>query len=236
MLPPVKKCISCRLSHQNPATYLFRTVLSCKRCLICADFSPDQTRPLFYWRKFSFCLLKMLNDGLEWITVMFLSAVWTLVLTAPIHCRASIGDSFNISVTEFNYRFTKLFLWFVVRVKMLSLTCDGQGQNTCVDAEWLWALNLIDRLYNSPFLQNLQTHMSCICRSITDDISTRGDGQHQILTRLTSDWCDAGNSLLDVHLYLFSESLCWERMIDDRMACAWQWERHFPFCLLFCCN
>ncbi len=27
------------LSHQNPATYLFRAVLSCKRCLICADFS-----------------------------------------------------------------------------------------------------------------------------------------------------------------------------------------------------
>ncbi len=23
---------------------------------------------------------------------MFLSAVWTLILTAPIHCRASIGE------------------------------------------------------------------------------------------------------------------------------------------------
>ncbi len=27
-----------------------------------------------------------------WIIVMLLSAVWTLVLTAPIHCRASIGE------------------------------------------------------------------------------------------------------------------------------------------------
>ncbi len=27
-----------------------------------------------------------------WIIVMFLSAVWTLILTAPIHCRGSIGD------------------------------------------------------------------------------------------------------------------------------------------------
>ncbi len=26
-----------------------------------------------------------------WIIVMFLSAVWTLILTAPIHCRASIS-------------------------------------------------------------------------------------------------------------------------------------------------
>ncbi len=28
-----------------------------------------------------------------WIIVMFFSAVWTLVLTAPIHCRASIAET-----------------------------------------------------------------------------------------------------------------------------------------------
>ncbi len=28
-----------------------------------------------------------------WIIVMFLSAVWTLILTAPIHCRASIDET-----------------------------------------------------------------------------------------------------------------------------------------------
>ncbi len=27
-----------------------------------------------------------------WIIVMFLSAVWTLILTAPIHCRGYIGE------------------------------------------------------------------------------------------------------------------------------------------------
>ncbi len=27
-----------------------------------------------------------------WIIVMLLSAVWTLILTAPIHCRGSIGE------------------------------------------------------------------------------------------------------------------------------------------------
>ncbi len=27
-----------------------------------------------------------------WIIVMFLSAVWTLILTAPIHCRAYIAE------------------------------------------------------------------------------------------------------------------------------------------------
>ncbi len=28
-----------------------------------------------------------------WIIVMFLSAVWTLFLMAPIHCRASIAET-----------------------------------------------------------------------------------------------------------------------------------------------
>ncbi len=31
--------------------------------------------------------------GVEWIIVRFLSAVWTLILTAPIHCRASIAET-----------------------------------------------------------------------------------------------------------------------------------------------
>ncbi len=30
--------------------------------------------------------------GVLWIIVMFLSAVWTLILTAPIHCRGSINE------------------------------------------------------------------------------------------------------------------------------------------------
>ncbi len=30
--------------------------------------------------------------GCLWIIVMFLSAVWTLILTAPIHCRASTAE------------------------------------------------------------------------------------------------------------------------------------------------
>ncbi len=30
--------------------------------------------------------------GVVWIIVLFLSAVWTLILTAPIHCRGSTGE------------------------------------------------------------------------------------------------------------------------------------------------
>ncbi len=32
------------------------------------------------------------KTGVVWIIVMFLSAVWTLILPAPIHCRGSIGE------------------------------------------------------------------------------------------------------------------------------------------------
>ncbi len=52
----MKKCISCCLSHQNPATYSFRAVLASKQCLICADFSPDsdQTTDLYFCQKQQF--------------------------------------------------------------------------------------------------------------------------------------------------------------------------------------
>ncbi len=112
-LPPVKKYISCCLSHQN--------VFACKRCLICADFSPDSDQNTFslkealLWNMDSnfdqkqwfevrnvlmMDLFQLLSSqdvnwwtGVLWIIVMFLSAVWTLILTAPIHCRASIAET-----------------------------------------------------------------------------------------------------------------------------------------------
>ncbi len=34
-----------------------------------------------------------------WIIVMFLSAVWILILTAPIHCRGSIAEQINSSTS-----------------------------------------------------------------------------------------------------------------------------------------
>ncbi len=72
------------------------------------------TRPLLHWRKSYYELsthiwvknILMLDlfqvlsspdvnwwTGVVWIIVMFLSAVWTLILTAPIHCRASIAET-----------------------------------------------------------------------------------------------------------------------------------------------
>ncbi len=77
---------------------LFRTLLDCfcvsKQCLICVYFSPDSDE-----RKQYSGLLNCLNFAFVYYKhvylctiVMFLLAVWTLILTAPIHCRGSIDD------------------------------------------------------------------------------------------------------------------------------------------------
>ncbi len=64
--------------------------------------------------------IKRLNDGFVsykhaafrftrcylWIIVMFLSAVWTLILTAPIHCRGSTGEQVMYCYISLN-----LFSW-----------------------------------------------------------------------------------------------------------------------------
>ncbi len=52
--------------------------------------------------------------GLVWIIMMFLSAVWTLILTAPIHCRGSIGEQVmecKISLNLFRWRNINIMPW-----------------------------------------------------------------------------------------------------------------------------
>ncbi len=105
----MKKSISCCLSHQNPSAYLFRC---CCLCLVNGAWSVQislliQTRTLFHWRKRYYELwthilvknilmidlfqLLMLTDGLEWCGLLW-CFYQTLILTAPIHCRASIDS------------------------------------------------------------------------------------------------------------------------------------------------
>jgi len=50
--------------------------------------------------------------GVVWIIVMFLSAVWTLILTAPIHCRGSIAERGVMESPE--ARLVKLSRWDVL--------------------------------------------------------------------------------------------------------------------------
>ncbi len=69
MLPPVKKSISCCLSHQNPPTYLLRAVLACKRCLLCADFSPDSDEMTYSLEKTMLCIEDSYFSWKQWFEV-----------------------------------------------------------------------------------------------------------------------------------------------------------------------
>ncbi len=58
-----------------------------------------------------------------WIIVTFLSAVWTLILTAPIHCRGFIGQQLmecKISPNQFWWRNKLIFVWNILRVSTFS--------------------------------------------------------------------------------------------------------------------
>jgi len=97
MFPPVKK----RLSLTSESTHIL--------VLICADLSDSEQTTFFKALLWIHILVKniLMMDlfqlftspdvnwwtGVVWIIVMLLSAVWTLILTAPIHCRASIGET-----------------------------------------------------------------------------------------------------------------------------------------------
>ncbi len=103
------RCCHVVLLHENPQNVW--NILSCKLCLICAYFSPasdshwrkqqfeNRTHILagsnglklkmHWWISFlqtpSFSLHKILRGLLAWFMWLSLSAVWTLILTAPIH-------------------------------------------------------------------------------------------------------------------------------------------------------
>ncbi len=85
------------------STYLIRTVFfACKGCLIGVYFSPESYKTTFslenaIWIEDSCLIMDLFLTNTQIFTfhaglLMFLSAVWTLILTAPIHCRASIAE------------------------------------------------------------------------------------------------------------------------------------------------
>ncbi len=53
--------------------------------------------------------------GVVWIIVMFLSAVWTLILTAPIHCRGS--KWWNATFLQIWWRNKLIYIFNGLRVK-----------------------------------------------------------------------------------------------------------------------
>ncbi len=115
----MKKFISCCLWHPNPATNWFWLVntawfvqislliqtrqlcFSLAKAILWTEDSYfsnglklkhlNNGLVFIFLQACSFCLLQMLTDGLEWCGLLW-CFYQTLILTAPIHCRASIGS------------------------------------------------------------------------------------------------------------------------------------------------
>ncbi len=102
MLPPVKKC--CGL-NQERNLHQIKQRLQDKTALNKYGFAGfwcerQQEMHFFIGGSGLWIYGQLLSSpdvnwwtGVVWIIVMFLSAVWTLILTAPIHCRASIAET-----------------------------------------------------------------------------------------------------------------------------------------------
>ncbi len=88
--------------HSSPVFLSLKNPQVCKWCLICAYFSPDSDET-FFTRERNENDVNWWTEML-WIIVMFLSVVWTLILTAPIHLRWSIGEQVMLN-------FSNLFQW-----------------------------------------------------------------------------------------------------------------------------
>ncbi len=91
--------------------------------------------------------------GVVWIIVMFLSAVWTLIPTAPIHCRASTDEQ----VMQCNF-YPNLFRW---RNKRISILDDLRV--------WTFSTNVhfwVNYIFKSQGVNTLET-LDALCITFT---------------------------------------------------------------------
>ncbi len=109
-----------------------------------------------FWISFSFCLLQMLTDGLEWCGLLW-CFYQTLILTAPIHCRASIGAD---------------WIWTVDFCQLLPVLCSTWISRS---VKWLWAvravtgLSLASLLHTFTFLALQRTNAFQLPQTPKDD-------------------------------------------------------------------
>ncbi len=80
-----------------------------------------------------------------WIIVMFLTAVWTLILTAPIHCRGSIGGICGLLWCFYQW-FGLSFWWHPMTADdpLVSNWCNATFLQICHDEETNWSIFWLD--------------------------------------------------------------------------------------------
>ncbi len=90
---------------------------------------------IFMWKKLFVVSYKQLFTSQDinwwtgvdflWIIVRFLSAVWTLILTAPIHCRgSSLQICYDKKTTSVNFHFRVNYSFNLLQFKKSSKTFD----------------------------------------------------------------------------------------------------------------
>ncbi len=99
MLPPMKKFSQIKV-HRDPHICLDWVLLE-NLCIFLSwfrwDYSTFSLEKAVLWIEDYYCIHRWQFEVKSvlmmdlWITVMFVSAVWTLILTAPIHHKGSIG-------------------------------------------------------------------------------------------------------------------------------------------------
>ncbi len=93
-------------------------------------------------------ITSLAHQWIQWNIVMFLSAVWTLILTAPIHCRASIGEQMMQCYISPNLKkFLCQFESFGATRLMSVIVRSGQRQHVPVHTDvhnlsrWILVMN-----------------------------------------------------------------------------------------------
>ncbi len=140
------------------------------------------------WREKSVCMIQIHHQctityhcfwprhkysGMDslWI-VIFLSAVWTLILTAPIHCRGSIAEQVMECYISPNLFWCKLFLgWtvpLIINLKIINY-CGTASYTACFEAwvisDWIWSnysLKLHKKQVYEVFLVDCIFRFCCI--------------------------------------------------------------------------
>ncbi len=141
MLPLLKKSIPC-CPHTSKSTYIFvknyfglvllvNSAWSVHISLLIQmrEINIMDSKFIFMWKKLFVVFYKhssslhktlIFTTGVDflWIIVRFLSAVWTLILTAPIHCRgSSLQICYDKKTTSVHFHFRVNYSFNLLRFK-----------------------------------------------------------------------------------------------------------------------
>ncbi len=123
--------------------------------------------------------------GVVWIIVMFLSAVWTLILTAPIHCRGSIAEQMMECYCDESAASPLIISTPRPLIAALHQAPDGSG---CVREEGRWNSQVWRRVMRHTWRKWSLITAAVICRLRLSS----GDRSLPRACTLVSSWVQEG--------------------------------------------